>query len=83
MVRSVGALGTIGQDPLTIALSTRANSTSTYQIQKSRTLICWIRFFKIVAFNGDDKVYQKLDTLWRTAKTPEERVRSISGFAVF
>lgn len=76
------AMGTIGQDPATIAEARRqfnAYLTDTKKVEPD--LLDPI--FKIVAFNGDAKDYQKLDNLWRNAKTPEDRVRSMMSLPYF
>ncbi len=78
----IGALGTIGQDQPTIAEARRQfNIYLTDPKKVEPDLLDPI--FRIVAFNGDEKVYQKLDVLWRTAKTPEERVRTIMALPYF
>lgn len=76
------ALGTIGQDPATIA---EARKQFNIYLSDSRKVDPDLLdpIFKIVAFNGDSKDYQKLDNLWRTAKTPEERVRSMMSLPFF
>jgi puromycin-sensitive aminopeptidase len=76
------AMGTIGNDPPTIAEARRQFDIYLSDPQKvDADLLDTI--FKIVAFNGDEKAYQKLDNLWRTAKTPEDRVRSIMALPYF
>lgn len=76
------ALGTIGQDPATIAEARRQFNIYLSDSRKvDPDLLDPI--FKIVAFNGDNKDYQKLENLWRTAKTPEERVRSMMSLPFF
>jgi len=76
------AMGTIGQDPATIAEARRQFNIYLSDPKKvDADLLDPI--FKIVAFNGDEKVYQKLDGLWRVAKTPEDRVRSIMSLPYF
>ncbi len=76
------ALGTYGQDPATIAEARKQfNIYLTDPKKVEPDLLDPI--FKIVAFNGDEKIYQKMDTLWRTAKTPEDRVRSIMSLPYF
>ncbi len=78
----IRVLGTIGQDPATIAEARRQFNIYLSEPKKiDPDLLDSI--FKIVAFNGDEKTYQKLDTLWRTAKTPEDRVRSIMALPYF
>jgi aminopeptidase 2 len=76
------ALGTIGQDPATIA---EARKQFNVYLADSRKVEPDLLdpIFKIVAFNGDAKDYQKMDNLWRTAKTPEERVRSMMSLPFF
>jgi puromycin-sensitive aminopeptidase len=76
------ALGTIGQDQPTIAEARRQFNIYLSDSKKVEPDLL-DPIFTIVAFNGDEKVYQKLDNLWRTAKTPEERVRSIMALPAF
>lgn len=78
----IGALGTIGQDQPTIAEARRQFNIYLSDPKKVEPDLL-DPIFRIVAFNGDEKIYQKLDVLWRTAKTPEERVRSIMAFPYF
>jgi len=76
------AMGTIGQDPATIAEARR--QFTLYLSNPNRVEPDLLdSIFKIVAFNGDTKDYQKLDNLWRTAKTPEDRVRSMMSLPYF
>lgn len=76
------ALGTIGQDAPTIAEARKQFSVFLSDPKKvDPDLLNSI--FKIVAFNGDEKTYQKIESLWRTAKTPEERVRCIMALPYF
>lgn len=75
-------MGTIGQDAATIAEARKQFNLYLAEPKKvDADLLDTI--FKIVAFNGDEKTYQKMDSLWRTAKTPEDRVRSLMALPYF
>ena len=76
------ALGTFGQDPGTIAEARKQFNIYLADPKKVEPDLL-DPVFKIVAFNGDEKIYQKMDSLWRTAKTPEDRVRSIMSLPYF
>ncbi|MBX9952323.1 MAG: M1 family metallopeptidase [Candidatus Obscuribacterales bacterium] len=76
------AMGTIGQDPQTIAHARKQFNAYLADPKKAEPDLL-DPIFKIVAFNGDAKDYQKLDNLWRTAKTPEDRVRSMMSLPYF
>jgi aminopeptidase N len=75
-------MGTIGQDSATIA-EARKQFNIYLADQKKVDADLLDTIFKIVAFNGDEKIYQKIDGLWRSAKTPEDRVRSIMSLPYF
>lgn len=76
------AMGTIGQDQATISEARKQFNIYLADPRKVEPDLL-DPIFKIVAFNGDEKVYQKLDNLWRTAKTPEDRVRSMMSLPYF
>lgn len=78
----VRLLGTVGQDQNTIVEARRLFSAYLSDPQQvDPDMINAV--FDIVAYNGDEATYSKILQLWRIAKSPEDRVRSLQAMRQF
>lgn len=78
----VRVMGTLGQDQETIVEARKLYSAYLSDAkQVDPDMINAV--FDIVAYNGDEATYLKILQLWRIAKSPEDRVRSLQAMRQF
>jgi len=76
------AMGTIGQDPATIS-EARKEWNIYLSNPESLNPNLYEPLVIIMAYNGDETVYEEMLRLFKEARTPEASVRNLNGLAYF